>query len=164
MHGQLKKRILVVDDDVSVRDSLKKLLEETGYAVLLCADGQEGAETLVQNKVELIVLDLDLPKLTGFDLIDLAMARASSTPIIILTGVADQCLPEALAGADALMEKPPDVCLLLQTIQSLLAEVPADRLRRRCLVSHSGRSRLFVAGSFPRFLEGPRQVLRGGSV
>jgi DNA-binding response OmpR family regulator len=126
----MKKRILVIDDDVSVRDALKKILNTSGYSVKLASDGREGADSLARDKFDLLVLDLDLPNVSGFDILDVAAERDASLPILILTAMADQCETGSVAGADAVLEKPPDVWLLMNTIERLLAETPAERLER----------------------------------
>jgi DNA-binding response OmpR family regulator len=125
----MNKRILVIDDDPSVRDALKNILEVAGYVAVLAPDGDAGVKTLAQQAFDLLILDLDLPKLTGFDILDLLSARSNSPPILILTGMADQCDSAAMLGADALLEKPPDVWLLLNTVEQLLAKSHRQRVR-----------------------------------
>jgi len=129
-----KPCVLIVDDDQSVRDSLRKVLGQAGYAVVVAPDGREGLAHLKQQKLQLLLLDLNLPKLSGFDLLDVAVERCPLVPVIILTGLMSQCVPGALTGADAVIEKPPDVNLLLETIGQLLNE-PAERRIRRLISS-----------------------------
>ena len=126
----MKKRILVIDDDVSVRSALKKILNTAGYSVKLASNGREGADSLVREKFDLLVLDLDLPEVSGFDILDFAADRDACLPIVILTGMAGQCEAGSVAGADAVLEKPPDVWRLLNTIERLLTETTAERLER----------------------------------
>lgn len=116
----MKSHVLIIEDDQSVRDSLKKVLEESGYAVAAAADGLEGAACLKRLHPDLMLLDLNLPKLTGFEILDLVRERHAGLPVIVLTGLADQCEPGALAGASALLEKPVDVKVLLEVIKVLL--------------------------------------------
>lgn len=85
---------------------------------------------LESGTFDLIVLDLNLPRLTGFDILDRARLRDLALPIIVLTGLTNQCEPGALNGADALFEKPPDVAALLHKIEELLHHPPAKRLSR----------------------------------
>lgn len=131
----MKSRILIIDDDKSVRDSLSKVLQETGYSVELAADGREGAMFLVGKEFDLLVLDLDLPKLSGFDLLDIRLERQPALPVIILTGMASQCEPGALGIIDALLEKPADVRVLLGTIEKLVTE-PKEKRAQRLRFSH----------------------------
>lgn len=118
--------VLVIDDDAAIRSALQKILREH-YRVVLAADGREGARRLKEQKCDLVVLDLDLPKLSGWDLLDLTMSTSYPLPVIVLTGFCGECVPGALVGADVLLEKPPDVDLLLKTIDRLLAEPATKR-------------------------------------
>lgn len=122
----MKKQILILDDDASVRESVCKVLAGSGYQVVLAPDGKSGLAQLRRQSFDLLLLDLDLPDLTGFDILDSIRERAPWLPVIILTGVAEQCAPGSLLGAAALLHKPADVLLLLQTVESLLKQTPGD--------------------------------------
>ena len=127
----MKPCVLVIDDDASIRAALKKVLAESGYRVVLAADGREGTRRLKEQECDLVVLDLDLPKISGWDILDLTAAGCSLLPVVVLTGYSGECVPGALVGADALLEKPPEVGLLLKTIAGLLAEPANKRAERR---------------------------------
>lgn len=144
--GMLMK-ILLADDDESVRDSLQKVLEGAGYDVVAAADGRQAVRLFNQETVDLLVLDLGLPNWSGWEVFELVTSRFPLLPVIIITGQTDQFKTAAAAGAGALMEKPLDAPLLLDTIAQLLAEKPESRLLRRCgyvnstrhIISHSAR-------------------------
>jgi DNA-binding NtrC family response regulator len=123
-----KKQILIIDDDSSVRDALEKVLAGTGYKVELAANGTAGLAKLNELYFDLLLLDLNLPDLTGFDILDVAAERTPLVPVIILTGEAEQCAPGSLAGAAALLNKPVDVLELLKTIEQVLAQPAESRL------------------------------------
>lgn len=127
-----KKRILVVDDDEGVRESLKKLLTESGHEVVLAQDGAMGAANIHDDDFDLVVLDLDLPKLCGFDLLDMLSAHSPTHPVIVLTGMLGDCEPGSLAGADIVLEKPPDVALFLAAVTTLLGSSTHTRMRQAC--------------------------------
>jgi DNA-binding response OmpR family regulator len=129
---RLPQAVLIIDDDPSVRAALGKLLEETGCRVTMAADGRRGLELLRQQQFHLLVLDLDLPKVSGWDILDFAGAHWPLMPVLVLTGFSSQCAPGSLSGADAFLEKPPEVARLLNTISFLLNEPLEARLRRRC--------------------------------
>lgn len=129
----MKNHILIIDNDTAVRDSLKRILQENNYAAVLAADGQRGVECLSQQAFDLLILDLDLPELNGFDVIDLAIQRFPSLPILVLTGILDQCEPGSLTHIDVVMEKPADVPCLLQTVRTLTTEPELVRMRRLSL-------------------------------
>jgi DNA-binding response OmpR family regulator len=134
LNATVQPRVLIVDDDPSVRDALKKVLHESGYSVRAAADGRQGALELEQHSFQLLVLDLDLPKISGWDLLDFVIARWPAMPIIILTAFSSQCVPGALSGTDILLEKPPDVDRLLEIMANLLTEPAEARLQRRLQV------------------------------
>jgi DNA-binding response OmpR family regulator len=123
--------VLIVDDDASVRAAITKVLQEAGCVVRSVADGRQGLRQLEQQEFQLLVLDLDLPEISGWDVLDFAGAHRPLMAVLILTGFSSQCAPGSLLGADAVMEKPPDVNRLLRTIQLLLREPVDARLRRR---------------------------------
>ena len=131
--SQLQRRpcVLMIDDDPSVRGSLSKLLEESGYGVRTAADGRSGLRLLQREQFHLLVLDLDLPGISGWDLLDFAGSHWPLMPVLVLTGFSSQCVPGSLYGADALLEKPPDVARLLDIIATLLSETAEARLHRR---------------------------------
>lgn len=127
----MTRRLLVVDDDPCVRDALKCVLDEAGYETVAASDGRQGAAELERAAFDLLILDLDLPEISGWDILDIVMARRPALPVIVLTGYFDQCVPGALLGADAFMEKPPDVAQLLKLVDELSSESPEARQERR---------------------------------
>ena len=125
-------KVLVVDDDTSVRESVSKVLNEEGYDAVLAADGNEALKQFATHKIDLLLLDLGLPIKSGWDVFEQITTENPFVSIIIITGQADQYRVAGAAGVGALMEKPLDVPQLLQTIQDLLAEPKETRLRRLC--------------------------------
>ena len=128
----MKKRILIVDDDASVRKALGKVLEDEGYNIILAADGREALEQFESQPVDLLLLDIGLPIRNGWDTFERITSQAPVLPIIIITGKANQHDMAVAAGVGALIEKPLDVSQVLKTIQELLVESPEARLRRLC--------------------------------
>jgi DNA-binding response OmpR family regulator len=128
----MRKRILVVDDDKSIRESLKKVLEAAGYEVALAAGGLEAAVRFEPGQFDLLVLDLVLPNQSGWDVFERLTTQRPLVPVIIITGLPNQHSTAELAGAGALFEKPIEPIALLQTIAELLAESPRTRLERLC--------------------------------
>jgi len=128
----MKQRVLVVDDDASIRDSLKKVLGEAGYEVALAAGGLEALGRCELEQIDLVLLDLNLPNQSGWDVFGRLTAHHPYIPVIIITGLANQYLTALTAGAGALMEKPIEVPVLLKTMDELLGEPKETRLRRLC--------------------------------
>jgi two-component system, OmpR family, response regulator len=128
----MSQRILIVDDDAAVRAAARKLLEGAGYEVSTAADGRE-AETRIQAlSVDLVLLDLNLPLASGWDVFERLTTRCPWLPVIIITGVTNQYRTALAAGASVLMEKPIDAAELLDSVQEVLREPKEARLRRLC--------------------------------
>jgi len=126
----MKKRILVVDDDPQIRESLRKVLRAEGYEVVLAADGQQGIEKFNAEPIDLLLLDLNMPVKSGWDTFERLTSLNPLLPIIVITARPDQYALADAAGVAALMEKPLDVPVLLETMRKLLAEPPETRLAR----------------------------------
>jgi DNA-binding response OmpR family regulator len=82
-----KPRILVVDDEAANRDWLKRILEPAGFAVIQARGGREAIELAKSRKPDLVMLDLMMPEVTGFDVVEALRAddATKSTPIMVLT-------------------------------------------------------------------------------
>src|SRR5438477_4962925 len=115
-------KLLIADDDLAVRESLKKVLEETGYEVLCAADGEEAESTFTSQRIDLLLLDLDLPKQNGWNVFGLVSALNPLVPIIIITGLGQELDFRLAPGVSAFFEKPIEVPALLETIKDLLSE------------------------------------------
>jgi len=116
------KRILLVDDERSIRESLSKILGAENYEVVLAENGHEAIEKHGAQRLDLLILDLNMPVKNGWDTLDWLVKIDPVLPVVIITGRSDQRALAETAGADALMEKPLDVPLLLQTIRELMDE------------------------------------------
>ena len=103
------KTVIVVDDDKNAVTFLSALLTENGYETLAAYDGREGLEKIENNKVDLIVLDVMMPKKTGFVLFkELKMSdKHKDIPILMLTAVAES-LTELDAQKEDTFERPYD--------------------------------------------------------
>lgn len=140
----MKMRILVVDDDRSVRESLKKVLEGAGYEVVLAGGGAEAAIRFEAARMDLLLLDLNLPNQSGWEIFEELTTRRPIVPVIIITGLPVQGSTAQMAGAGALFEKPVEVTALLERVEELLAEPPERRLQRLC--GHLEDTKYIAAG------------------
>jgi two-component system response regulator MprA len=148
----MSKRVLVADDDPSIRESLKKILEESGYEVLLAEDGEVAVQLLTNEKVDLLLLDLEMPKQDGWDVFEGVRSRCSILPVIMITGLATQLETRLIPGLDALLEKPIEVPILLKKVRELLFESPAQRQTRLDAMGVSGRATSMTAPGYLSFL------------
>lgn len=115
------KRILIVDDDTALADSLKRYFVEYGFDVSAAVDGAALREVLSKESVDLIILDLMLPGENGFDLAR-EIRRDSDIPIIILTGMSDEAdrVVGLELGADDYVAKPFSPRELLARVNAIL--------------------------------------------
>lgn len=144
--GMTQKSILLIDDDQTILQSLKVMLEQAGYEVLTATDGHQGMDMALTKSPDLIVLDLLLPGLDGYELCARLKedARYADIPIIMLTGVfvtAEDMqrglqlgAERFLIKADACVAKPPVSEKLLQNIRVLLGEATSAPPSRNNLV------------------------------
>jgi DNA-binding response OmpR family regulator len=126
----MNKRTLIVDDDKSVREALSKVLREEGFEPSQAADGVEAFERMEKLKFGLVLLDIGLPGLTGWEVYERIQREDPALPVIVITGQASQFGTAAAADVGALMEKPLEIPRLLRAMRRLLAEPPEARLRR----------------------------------
>jgi DNA-binding response OmpR family regulator len=124
------QRILLVDDDPTVRDSLHDVLVAEGYVVIPAENGQQAVDVANRLPVDLALLDLNMPVKNGWDTFERLTAEHPLLPIIIVTARPNQLFTALSAGAGALLEKPMDVPMLLRTMGRLLAEPAEQRLAR----------------------------------
>ena len=115
-------KILVIEDEKRVADLLKIGLEENGYQVLVAYDGEMGWRLFQSNDFQLIISDIILPKLNGFELCQEIRKADEEIPILMLTalGTADDKLEGFDVGADDYMVKPFDFRELLARVRVLL--------------------------------------------
>lgn len=126
----MTERILLVDDERSIRESLSKILGAENYEVVLAENGHEAIEKHGAQRIDLLILDLNMPVKNGWDTLDWLVKIDPVLPVVIITGRSNERALAETAGADALMEKPLDVPLLLQTIRELMDE-PMESVRAK---------------------------------
>ena len=116
----MKNFILVVDDERDVREFLRDLLEDQGYSVRMAEDGIQGMEMIKQNKPDLILLDLQMPKQTGTDLYrNIHQKKESKTiPVIIISGLPGRHL--AVSKSVPVFDKPIDEQRLLEEVRNAI--------------------------------------------
>jgi len=124
------KSILVADDDASVRQMLSRVLESEQYTVLRAQTGREAAVMFLSAPPDLVLLDLNMPDRDGWEALQLINAVNPMIPVIIITAQPSQYEQGSRVGADALMEKPLHLSLLLGTIHKFLTESEAERMHR----------------------------------
>lgn len=116
------QKILIVEDEPSMRLGLKDNLEFEGYEVLIAEDGQAALDVVSADKFDLILLDVMLPKISGFDVCKKLRKEGNATPIILLTAKGEE-IDKVLGlelGADDYVTKPFSLRELLARIKAVL--------------------------------------------
>ena len=135
-----KKRVLIVEDEKSIVDILRFNLEKEGYAALTAYDGEAGLDQALKENPDLILLDVMLPKMNGFDVCRILREKGSSVPVIILTAreeETDKVLGLEI-GADDYITKP-------FSMRELMARVKAN-IRRTAMQQSAGTEGAVQAG------------------
>ena len=152
----MSETILLVEDDVSIRKALQMNLQLEGYELLCAEDGEAGRRLSETEELDLIVVDLMLPRLSGLDLIRELRQRRADLPILVLSAKdqeADKVMALSL-GADDYMTKPFGLAELLARVRALLrrgrlnkplASSPGSKDGSRIYLDVPGR-RLLVEG------------------
>lgn len=127
---RVKDKILLIDDDPAIRQLLTRLLTEEGYIVVSAANGVEAVESADSTKFDLVLLDLNMPVMDGWETFEKITSKNPLLPFIVITARPNQLFPAVASGTGALMEKPLDLPKLFNTIRSLLNEPAKVRLAR----------------------------------
>ena len=134
--------ILVAEDDASIRTALNDLLVANGYVALCAKDGEEATQFLLTHEIDLALLDLNMPKLSGYQLLRLINKECPGLPSIILTahGEESQRVKGLESGADDYIVKPFSPAELLARITAVLRRTSARLAPAGSVLSFPGGS------------------------
>src|SRR5215469_10614928 len=132
-------RVLIVEDDRKLAFQLKKGIEEHEHSVTLASNGLEGLEAAREGAFDVLVLDVMLPGLDGFSIVQRLRTGKSATPILLLTArdAADDIVTGLDAGADDYLTKPFSFKILMARLRALSRRKtvePSTKLQIRDLV------------------------------
>ncbi len=124
----MAQKILVVDDDAGIRDALRMILEYEGYEVLTSPDGKTALADLDSNRIDAVLLDIKMPGMDGFEILDRIVAREDAPPVLMISGHGDiaTAVEATRRGAVDFLEKPPQRERILVSIRNALSR---NRLR-----------------------------------
>jgi two-component system response regulator (stage 0 sporulation protein F) len=119
------KRILVVDDQESMRDMLADLLDMMGYEPCTVESGSQALEHLIASEIDLVITDLNMPEMDGLELMKRIKERTPKMPVIVITGYGTfnterQVLSD---GADGYIPKPCTINRVQETVNTALGLV-----------------------------------------
>jgi len=133
-------RILVVEDEPEMQRGLRDNLEFEGYDVKIIDDGKEGLEALISETFDLVLLDVMLPGMSGFDVCKKARAQGIATPIIMLTAKGEE-VDKVLGlefGADDYITKPFSLRELIARVKAVLRRTPAGKISTETKIKLGG--------------------------
>lgn len=115
-------KILVIDDEKSIRNTLKEILEYEGHEVQDAADGLEGLKKIESEKFDIVLCDIKMPKMDGLELLDKIMELQSETPVIMISGhgTIETAVEAIKKGAYDFISKPLDLNRMLITLRNAL--------------------------------------------
>jgi DNA-binding NtrC family response regulator len=119
-----KSHVLVVDDEEALRTVLGSELANSGYDVSTASDGDEAISVIQNKKFDLVLLDIKMPNVDGFEVLKFVKKNFPKLKVIMLTGFADlkNAIESKKHGAEDFVSKPYDLVDLLTTIERVLSE------------------------------------------
>jgi len=122
-------KILIIEDDQRVAELIQRGLNEFGYQTIVAYDGLMGKKLALQNDVDLIIMDIILPKINGLDLCRELRLQLPDLPIIMLTalGTTDDKVEGFDAGADDYLVKPFEIRELIARIKAIMKRKSSNR-------------------------------------
>jgi excisionase family DNA binding protein len=121
--GTSVKRILIIDDEAEIRNAIRRVLRPSGFDIISAADGFQAGVKLLSEKPDLITLDLSMPKLDGYEVLQFIQQQPSMRhiKIVVISGLSKNDLDKALGlGADLALPKPFDNERLRHAVTQLL--------------------------------------------
>jgi DNA-binding response OmpR family regulator len=123
------KTILIVDDDIELSDGLRIVLEKLGYRVIQARDGQQGKQAVYQHHPSLVILDMMMPRMGGYPVLEHFRGKTDAPPIIMITaneGSRHKAYAEYLGVIDYI-RKPFAMERLLEAVEKALGPAPSPR-------------------------------------
>ena len=121
-----QKTILIVDDDIELVDGLRMLLERQGHRVIRASDGHQGKQAIYQQRPDLVILDMMMPRMGGYPVLEHFKGKPDAPPIIMITaneGSRHKAYAEYLGVIDYI-RKPFAMERLLETVNKALKRSP----------------------------------------
>lgn len=137
---QTNKRLLIVDDDKQIRELLTFDISHSGYSVDCACDGEEGLKKALENNYDLILLDVMMPKMNGYDVCKNIRIQNPTIPILMLTakGAIEDKTQGFDCGADDYLIKPFEIQEVLLRIRALLRRTQAQSVQNNKEILNAG--------------------------
>src|ERR1043166_2881455 len=129
MQPQGKGRVLVVDDEPAIRALVAKIVERAGFNVDVAADGEEAVRKMEHADYSVIVLDLMMPAMSGYEFVEYLQQRGGKRPsVIVITAAAEASMTRQLAHGvvHSIVRKPFDINVLADLVTAAASAQPAS--------------------------------------
>lgn len=148
------KTVLVVDDEKNIRETLKDVLEDEGFEVILSENGKSALEILGRNAVDVVLLDLWLPEVGGMDVLRITKEEFTDIQVIIISGHGsiDTAVKATKMGAFDFIEKPLSIERVLNVVDHAI-KIIGLRKENVELKEKSGKAHFMVEGRSRAFRE-----------
>jgi DNA-binding NtrC family response regulator len=122
-------KVLVVDDEESPRKVLRLELLDVGFDVRIASDGDDAIAAIEKEKFDLVLLDIKMPRVNGFEVLKFIKEKHGDTRVIMMTSFADlkSATESEKLGAEGFLIKPYELSVLMKTIDRVLKEPPSKR-------------------------------------
>jgi two-component system nitrogen regulation response regulator NtrX len=163
-----KENILIIDDEASICSSLKGILEDEGFLVKTADSGEEGLELLKRQNVDLVLLDIWLPKMSGIDVLKKIKAMEESPPVVMISGhgTIETAVTATKLGAHDFLEKPLSLEKVILTVRNALRQKKLEE--ENLLLRERQRGRYYLIGESPSIKKLRKEIevaaVSGGTV
>lgn len=127
------KKILLIEDDREIQSTISGVLEAAGYSVTIAPNGVEGRRVIENNKPDLVITDMMMPRMGGFPILEFLKTLENPPRVIMITaneGGRHKAYAEML-GVDDYLRKPFAMDVLLEAIERILGSEPGDKAANR---------------------------------
>ncbi len=116
------RKVLLIEDNQNIRENIEELLELSNYEVMTANNGQEGVEAIQSRKPDLILCDVHMPKMNGYQVLEYVKSKPTEIPFVFITSSSQEkdIKKGVLSGADSYLIKPFEIEDLQNTIIKLL--------------------------------------------
>ncbi|MFQ5601187.1 MAG: sigma-54-dependent transcriptional regulator, partial [Candidatus Krumholzibacteriia bacterium] len=140
----MPQRILIVDDEESIRSSLQRLLDYKGYETCLAEDGPRALEIFAEKPVDVVLLDIKMPRMDGLEVLQRIRDSSDEVSVVMISahGTIETAVECTKLGAFDFLEKPWDQERLLVTIRNALTQRQLVRQNRELQRTHPGHDEM----------------------
>ncbi len=153
--------ILLLEDDLTLHETIKDFLEECDFNVISAYDGEEAQDKIYENRIDLLLLDVNVPNLNGFELLRNERENENETPAIFITSLdsIDDMEKGFLSGGNDYIRKPFSLKELLLRVQNLLKQKPSDKINITENIEFDTKSNTLIIENEEHILQNKEAIL-----